>query len=85
MFICLECGRIFNEDEIDVWEESRGEFWGMPCSETVDGCPSCGGDYVETYRCDCCNEWIDGSYIKLESGERICENCYTKYELGDED
>lgn len=84
MFACLECGRIFDEDEMSVWQEGRGEYWGTPCFEMVSGCPDCRGNYVETYRCDSCNEWIDGAYIKLESGDRICRDCYTTYELGDE-
>lgn len=85
MYCCLECGHIFNEDDISVWQEDRGEYWGMSCSESVSGCPQCGGDYVETYQCSVCNEWILGEYIKLESGERICEDCYTTHELGDEE
>ena len=85
MFVCLECGHIFDEDEVYTWKESRGEYWGTPCYEEMAGCPRCKGDYVETYKCDVCGEWINGSYIKLESGERICENCYVTYELGEED
>ena len=84
MYCCIECGHIFDEDEISVWQESRGEYWGTPCSESVSGCPRCKGDYVETYKCDCCDKWIDKPYIKLESGERICQNCYITYELGEE-
>ena len=85
MFICVDCGHIFSEDEVGVWEESRGEYWGFPCSEEMCGCPRCKGDYVKTYECDRCGEWIDGEYIKTENGERICRHCYTTYELGDED
>ena len=44
-YICLDCGEKF--DEPASWQESRGEFWGVPCSETVSGCPYCKGDYVE--------------------------------------
>lgn len=84
-FICLECGYVFDEDDISVWREGRGEYWGTPCSEEMSGCPRCQGEYAKTYKCDRCDEWITGSYIKLESGERICEHCYTTYELGEED
>lgn len=85
MFICLECGRVFDEDEIAIWQEDRGEYWGVPCSQMNGGCPSCQGDYVYTYRCRCCHKWIGGKYIKLDDDERICENCYTEYEIGEED
>lgn len=45
---CGDCGMIFDEDEIETWEESRGEFWGMPAYETVSGCPYChSGDIGE--------------------------------------
>lgn len=40
MFYCESCGNVF--DEPDEVEESRGEFWGMPCSETMYYCPCCG-------------------------------------------
>ena len=46
MFKCNECGAIF--EETATWNESRGEFWGMPCSETMHGCPECfSTDYDE--------------------------------------
>lgn len=83
-FICLECGCIFDEEDAAMWQESRGEFWGVPCSEAVSGCPICKGDYVRTYRCGCCDKWIDCDYIELASGERICENCYTPKTFGEE-
>lgn len=44
-YICLECGCEF--DVPARWEESRGEFWGVPCSETMYGCPDCEGDFEE--------------------------------------
>lgn len=84
MYCCIECGHIFDDDEIATWRESRGEYWGSPCYESMSGCPCCKGDYVKTYKCDCCEKWIDGLYIKLNSGERICENCYIAYDLGEE-
>ena len=83
-FICLECGHVFDEEDVCVWTESRGEYWGTPCHEEVRGCPECHGGYVETHLCDCCGEWIYDTYIKLKSGERICENCYYTYDLGEE-
>ncbi len=49
MLICNDCGKVFEDDELATWEESRGEFWGMPCTETMTGCPFCHGD-VEEYK-----------------------------------
>ena len=81
MFICTNCGRTFEEPE--YWEEQHG----LDCGpyEKWSGCPYCHGAYAKAHPCACCQEYIEGAYIKLESGERICENCYTTYELGDED
>lgn len=45
MFKCCECGHVFKEPK--SWQESRGEFWGVPCSETMYGCPICEGDFEE--------------------------------------
>ena len=41
-FHCESCGRDF--DRPRQVEESRGEFWGAPCSETMYYCPHCGDD-----------------------------------------
>lgn len=45
MYKCFDCGYEF--DEPITWQESRGEFWGAPCYETVCGCPNCKGEYEE--------------------------------------
>ena len=80
LFVCLECGSIFEEPA--YWEEEHG--LDTPPYESMSGCPSCYGSYVEAYKCDECGDWIDGKYIKTDSGDRICENCYIVYELGEE-
>lgn len=82
--ICLNCGHIFDEEDTTVWNESRGEFWGDPCYEPMSGCPKCRSVYAETYECDECGKYIVGTYIKTENGQRICENCYNTYEIGEE-
>lgn len=81
MFVCCDCGRVFSEPECS--SEDRGEYFGFPAYEDVSGCPSCGGSYVETYRCDCCGEWIDTeTYVEID-GERYCENCFIIKNLGE--
>lgn len=42
MYICRDCG--FEFEEPGTYEEDRGEYWGVPCSETLCCCPACGCD-----------------------------------------
>lgn len=82
MKICLECGKVFEDDEVEQWEECRGEFWGVLAYETVSGCPACGGDYEEAYECESC-----GNYFTLcdLDEDQICENCREKMERKEEE
>lgn len=81
-FVCLECGNIFSEPT--RWKEDRGECFGFPSYEEISGCPNCSGGYTKAYQCNCCGEWITGDYIKVEDGNRYCENCFMHMELGEE-
>ena len=81
MFVCIECGHIFEEPQ--RWEETHG----LDCGpyEQFSGCNICGGAYTEAYKCDSCNEWITTErYSKTKNGDRYCEECFTVFELGDE-
>lgn len=49
MLYCTECGAVFDESDLATWEESRGEFWGQPCYETLSGCPCCSCTDVINY------------------------------------
>lgn len=44
---CCKCGNIFDEDEIKIVYESRGEFWGFPCTEEMGYSPCCNEDFEE--------------------------------------
>ena len=81
MWICLDCRETFEEPKRYVETHNLD----TPPYEIFYVCPYCNGNYVEAHMCDMCGYYINGEYIKLVSGERICEDCYTKYELGDED
>ena len=80
-YTCLECGRTFEEPKCYV--ERHG--LSTPPYETILVCPYCGGDFTVARKCDCCDDWIVGTYIKVDSGERFCDGCYRIMELGDED
>lgn len=79
-YVCLDCQHIFEETKRYV--ETHG--LDTPPYEEIDGCPRCGGAYATAHECNECGHWITGEYIKTTSGQRICENCYNSYELGDE-
>lgn len=72
---CLDCGYSFEDGEQSFWTESRGEFWGVSCSENMGGCPRCGGGYEETKKCEICeNDFFDD---QLTFG--VCDDCVNKY------
>ena len=71
MFKCIDCGNLFEEGEQAVWYEDRGEYWGVPCSERMTGCPVCKGDYEEAKECKECGEW----HFSDELTDGLCENC----------
>ena len=80
MYICLECFRTFETPQHYV--ETHG--FDTPPYEEWNGCPYCGGSYTKAIRCDCCEEWIRGAYIKTRDMACYCEDCYIEYEIGDE-
>ena len=62
MFKCWDCGRTF--DEPNTWRERSGEV--------LSGCPSCGGSFDETKKCQICG--CDFLSEELYN-ECICEEC----------
>lgn len=72
---CLNCGHLFEEGEEAVWEEDRGEYWGVRCSEQMSGCPMCKGEYEETVGCKVCGS--RHLYEELNGG--VCDDCINTY------
>lgn len=47
-YICRYCKTIFDDDSSESVLEDRGEYWGIPCSESMTACPCClSTDYFE--------------------------------------
>lgn len=69
MFICLDCGHLFEDGEFAEWDESMGWFDGHRYIKEMRGCPLCKGDYAEIKPCKLC-----GSYAH-DPEEKYCENC----------
>lgn len=66
---CCNCGKIFDESDILRIEESRGEYWGIPCTETMYYSPCCKDDYdvaEETGTIKVTDEMRE--YIRLKNG-----------------
>ena len=72
MFVCLDCDYLFEEP--GMYSESHG--FDYPPYETWNGCPHCGGAYIETFQCSVCGEWIVGDYAETDDGLFVCEECY---------
>lgn len=79
MYICLDCGNIFENTRKYV--ETHG--LDSPPYEELYGCPLCGGSYVETYKCDVCGKYVEDEYITTDKGDIICDNCYTTHSVYD--
>ena len=69
MYICENCGHLFEEGEQAVWEERHG--LDTPPYEKWNGCPVCNGDYEEVHQCKECGDWHTDD--ELYSG--WCEKC----------
>lgn len=85
MFKCCECGEVF--EEAFFWNESRGEYWGFPCSEQMSGCPSCKGGFEEAEECEICGKY----FLPTELHGGVCDECIKEnsdfdicYEIGTE-
>ena len=90
LYKCCQCNCLFHEDDIKYVEEPRGEFWGVPCTETMSYSPCCEADYEEyeeesdLWVCkDCGKIWtsddIDEEAVNIGGYEwqinRSCPDC----------
>ena len=72
MFVCLDCDCLFEEPGMHITSD---DFEGFD-TEACNGCPNCGGAYIETFQCSICGEWIVGDYAETDDGLFVCEECY---------
>lgn len=69
-YVCTECGKVFDEEEIRYEEEYRGEYWGVPAYETESYSPCCNEPIDEFIPCcEYCQYF--SSTIKMD-GEHYC-------------
>jgi hypothetical protein len=81
LLVCLDCGYIFETPQ--HYTDTHG--MDTPPYEHFTGCPKCSGAYTQARECDCCHKWIRGEYVAISNGDRFCEDCFTKCNLGDEE
>lgn len=74
-YICLDCGNIFEDGEQVTRTERIGEYWGTPCSQSVCGCPVCGGEYEESIPCKICGS----QHLEEELNDGVCDECIENY------
>lgn len=73
MYLCLNCNALFER------QKQYAEKYSWEDADQIKfGCPSCGGEYVETYECDQCGKYIMDDYIKIIDGSLVCEECYQR-------
>ena len=67
MLICDWCGKLLEEDDLLVYEDT--DYVGGMCvrREFIAESCTCGGEFVEAKKCKFCDEYI-------ADGE-ICKNC----------
>lgn len=81
MMFCFGCGSLFEQARRVI--ERHG--LDSPPYEELLCCPRCGDtDIWQAHRCDLCGEWITEGYILTLNRDRICEECYTHYDVQDE-
>ena len=74
-YVCLECGCVFDEDDILHLYDTHGLDFGpyehYACS------PCCRESYVDAYECDCCGEIITtDQYVEIDD-KKYCWDCVT--------
>lgn len=83
--ICEECGKIYNDEDLEVYDESQPEYeyiqtevGTIPCFVGWVGedtrCPECGGNLVKATECECC-----GKLKAICSNNWVCDDCKDEY------
>ena len=76
--ICLDCGNVFNTDEVERVQDYRGECWGRPAYEEELICPYCKSSDIENAEgCEICDSWCSAEELYDNGG--ICTACLETY------
>lgn len=83
MYICLDCGEVFDGEDSGTSREWIGEDRYESNSSgwmyyTV--CPNCGSDEIaEAEMCDECGEYYDKTDMIRVGDTKLCKNCASEY------
>ena len=80
MFICTDCGCIFERPKVVTERHGLGE----PPYEKLEICPECGGAFVPVKRCNYCGEVIADQFVETANGLLFCDNCYCERNIEDD-
>ena len=76
--ICLDCGTVFDADEVERVQDYRGECWGSPAYEEELICPHCKSSVIEdAEECEICGSWCSAEELYDNGG--ICTACLETY------
>jgi hypothetical protein len=76
MYICKDCGDVFEHPEVTREKDYVGEGGHYGAIYSCDeSCPCCGSEnFVEACECANCGEWFPGKYEDF-----CCEACADEY------
>lgn len=81
MYYCFHCQNTFDNPEIATDYVTNDPY---PMGPTILVCPYCGWDEsAEAIKCNGCDEYIEGEFIKTCDNQYYCENCYQKLDIWD--
>lgn len=49
VYICINCGEIFDYGDAIKRSENVGDFWGSPAYMSYDACPYCSSGELQDY------------------------------------
>ena len=71
MYICVDCGFVFEETEVDFESYNHADHGDRPAVEEWACCPACKGAFTDAVKCKMCENWFDE--VHLFGG--VCDKC----------
>ena len=78
MYVCVKCGRLFNDEEVPTRKERHTELEGYWYETFMDDCP-CGGTLEEAKQCAVCGEY----HCEDDLIEEVCPFCFNHHKTAE--